>query len=132
VLIPCPHCGFDNSFDQPYPFHAGFSNVGFLYNQAGNLTLVWSSFDPAYERIVGQKHPWMLDANDQARLEAALLSSPRGDRWLFSNPGRCGRCNDPIAPPMLDHIYYLVYAGSVHTDRVPGKGTFCDVLRDGV
>jgi len=40
-------CGFDNSFDQPYPFHAGFSNAGFLYNEAGNLTLVWSSFDPA-------------------------------------------------------------------------------------
>jgi len=36
----------------------------------------------------------------------------------------------PIAPPMLDHIYYLVYAGSVDTDRVPGKGTFRSVLRD--
>jgi hypothetical protein len=131
MVVHCRHCGFGNSFDQPYPFHAGFSNQGFLYNEAGDLTLVWSSFDPAYERIVGNKHPWMLDTNDRGRLEAELLPSPRGDRWLFSNPARCGSCGQSIAAPMIDDIYYVRYAGSVDTDQVSGKGTFCSVLRVG-
>jgi hypothetical protein len=30
---------------------------------------------------------------------------------------------------MVDDIYYVRYSGSVDTDQVPGKGTFCSVLR---
>src|SRR5262245_54178572 len=130
MIVHCRHCGFDDLFEQPYAFHAGFSNQGFLYNEAGNLTLVWSSFDPAYERVVGKKHPWALDAEARARLEAALLPSPRGDRWLFSNPARCGRCRQPVAASILENIYYLQYPGSIDTDQDPRKGTFCSVLRE--
>jgi hypothetical protein len=127
LIVRCAHCGSGNEFDQPYPFHAGFSNQGFLYNEAGDLTLIWSSFDPAYEQLVGNKHPWMLDIDDRARIEAALLPSPRGDRWLFANPPRCVRCREPIASSMLNEIYYLRYSGSIDTDLVGGG--FNSVLR---
>jgi hypothetical protein len=100
-----------------------------LYNEAGNLTLIWSSFDPAYESVVGKKHPWMLDTEDRARLESALLPSPKGDRWLFSNPARCGRCREPIAAPILEDIYYLHYPGSIDADSTSGQGTLGSVLR---
>jgi hypothetical protein len=45
----------------------------FLYNDAGSLTLVWSSFDPAYEAIVGKVHPWMLTIEQQALLEQGCV-----------------------------------------------------------
>lgn len=43
VTIDCSSCGHKNDFEQPSPFHAGFGNQGFLYNDAGNLTLACSS-----------------------------------------------------------------------------------------
>ena len=58
--IDCPECKRLIIFNQPYPFHAGSGNQGFLYNESGNCTLVWSSFDPDYEKLVGQMHPWSL------------------------------------------------------------------------
>ena len=131
MVIRCRHCGFENPFEQPYAFHAGFSNQGFLYNEAGNLTLVWSSFDPAYEALVGKKHPWTLDIGDRSRLESALLPSPHGDRWLFSNPARCGHCREAIAGSILEDIHYVQYPGSVDVDRIPGQGTFSSVLHEG-
>jgi hypothetical protein len=117
-------------FNQPHAIHAGFSNQGFLYNEAGRLTLIWSSFDPAYERLVGQVHPWMLDADQRARVEQALLPSPHGDRWLFANRPRCAACGGPIGKSILNDIYYLIYPGSINTDQREGPGTFDSQLRN--
>jgi len=30
VELRCPTCGHANNFDQPYAYHAGFSDQGFL------------------------------------------------------------------------------------------------------
>ena len=49
--MPCRYCGKENLFDQPYYYHAGFADQGFLYNDAGTLTLVWSVSDPALQRL---------------------------------------------------------------------------------
>lgn len=129
VTITCVSCGHKNEFEQPYPYHAGFANQGFLYNDAGSLTLVWSSFDPAYEAIVGRKHPWTLSAEEQTRFERALPPAPVGGKWRFINPGRCMKCASPISGPMAQTIYYLCYPGSVIRDRGPTQRDLKDFLR---
>jgi len=121
VTINCPSCRHKNDFEQPYPFHAGFGNQGFLYNDAGTLTLVWSSFDPAYEAIVGKRHPWTLSSEQQALLERVLCEAPFGGWWRFANPARCFKCASPISGPITETIYYLRYSGSVDTDSSPGE-----------
>src|SRR3989442_4520266 len=64
LIVSCSDCGFANVFNQPYAYHARFGDQGFLYNEAGNCTLMWSSFDPDYEAIVGKKNPWSLTDSD--------------------------------------------------------------------
>jgi hypothetical protein len=122
IEIPCSGCGKSTQFDQPYPYHAGFGNQGCLYNDAGNLTLVWSSFDPAFEAVVGSQHPWMLGPDLQIELESRLLPAPSGGSWRFSNPARCAHCGAEISPPMLKSIYYLLYRASPVIDA-PESGT---------
>jgi hypothetical protein len=119
ITMKCPSCGHDNDFDQPYAIHAGFSNQGFLYNEHGNRTLVWSSFDPAYEAIAGRKHPWTLTIKEQQHLESALRPAPSGGSWKFSNPARCTKCSAAISEPITKTIYYLLYPGSVDADPGP-------------
>jgi hypothetical protein len=116
VAIGCISCGHHNTFEQPYPIHAGFSNQGFLYNDEGNLTLVWSSFDPAYVAIVGDKHPWVLTAEERALFEGALRPTPSGGKWQFMNPARCLKCTNLISGPITQTIYYLLYPGSIVTN----------------
>jgi hypothetical protein len=119
VTIKCSSCGHENDFEQPYQFHAGFANQGFLYNDQGNLTLVWSSFDDAYKAIMGRKHPWMLATEEQALFEDALHPAPSGGRWRFINPARCMKCASPISGPITETIYYLCYPGSIIADLGP-------------
>jgi hypothetical protein len=113
VSIRCTSCGHENQFEQKYPYHAGFSNQGFLYNDEGNRTFVWESYDPAYEAIVGKNHPWMLTDDQRALFENALLPAPSGARWGFTNSARCTKCAGIISGPITQTIYYLVYPDSV-------------------
>ena len=131
VTINCSSCGHKNDFEQPYAFHAGFGNQGFLYNDAGDLTLVWSSFDPAYEAIVGKWHPWTLTTEQQALLENTLREAPSGGRWRFANPARCLECANPISGPITETIYYLQYPGSVDADTNPGERRLNEFLLSG-
>jgi len=131
VTISCSFCGHKNVFKQPHPFHAGFGNQGFLYNDAGNLTLTWSSFDPAYEAIAPRQHPWVLNTEQQARFENALCDAPSGGRWRFANPARCLNCAEQISGPITETIYYLRYPGSIETDSIPGEHRLKDFVRLG-
>ena len=117
LRVRCNHCGKDSVFEQPYAYHAGFGNQGFLYNDAGTLTLVWSTFDPAYTAMVREKHPWGLTQFEQRTIEEALRAAPSGGRWRFTNPARCVNCASVISGPMVETIYYLEYPGSVITDE---------------
>ena len=81
MIVACPHCAHQNSFEQPYPYHAGFGNQGFLYNDTGDRTLVWSSYDSAWTTLAGPVHPWGLDAQSWSRVEAALAPLSDGTRW---------------------------------------------------
>ena len=127
--LACTSCGTVNTFAQPHPYHAGFANQGFLYNEQGTLTLVWSSFDPAYEQIVGKHHPWMLSDEQRKKMEDSLLPAPSGGRWLFTNPARCSSCNNPISGPIAETIYYLTYPGSLVFDESPARRRFSEALK---
>lgn len=117
IKVKCKHCGHENQFDQPYAYHAGFGNQGFLYDDAGTLTLTWSSYDPAYVAVVGQKHPWALTQSDRDKLESRLRDAPSGGRWRFVNPARCLHCGGQISDSILHTIYYLLYLGSVEAEN---------------
>jgi hypothetical protein len=132
IQIACKACRFENRFQQPHPIHAGFSDQGFLYNDAGDLTLTWSIFDPAYEDLMGPKTvPWEFNAKQRALFEKSLLPATHGGHWRFSNAARCTRCHEPISGPMTDTIYYLRYAGSPETEGpAPGNLTLSRCLRN--
>lgn len=127
--IPCSQCQRSNHFDQPYLYHAGFGDQGFLYDDAGTLTLVWSIHDPAFERIVGKRVPWELSRQEQGRFERALKPAPSGGRWRFANPARCTDCGakllDPIGPAS---IYYVLYPNSIMTSPAPFARPLVDVV----
>ena len=116
--VTCARCGAANLFDQPYAYHAGFGDSVFLYNDAGNCTLVWGTYDPAYLELAGESNPWNPPTAVQERLERVLPRSPLGDRWTFASPARCGTCGAPIRAPMIDgEIHYLEYPGSIILGR---------------
>lgn len=118
LTVPCHGCGYVNQGPQPYRYHAGFGDTAFLYNEAGDCTLIWGVYDHAYERILGGDNAWRPSHAHQRQMKSLLPPSPRGDRWCFSAPARCGQCRAAIAAPMAaGEIYYLEYPGSVVLGR---------------
>ena len=128
--VPCAACHVVNVFKQPSPYHAGFGNQSFLYNDAGTLTLVWSSYDSAYEAIVGQNHPWALTPALRSKLEQSLIPAPTGGGWRFSNPPRCRFSGHPIGTPIGDNIYFLRYDGSIDAERPPDLSQYLHATTD--
>ena len=122
IVVTCPSCGHGTVFQMPWPFHAGYGDQGFLYNEAGDRTLIWSSFDPDYQAAVGSKPPWALTDEERQKFEDRLPPAPSGGRWLFRNPARCVRCGNPISGPITETTYYLRYDGSVDRDVARGWG----------
>lgn len=125
--VTCPTCGASNVFDQPYAYHAGFSEQAFLYNDAGDCTLTWSVHDPLFEALLAKhspESPWALTPAAQQELERRLPRSPRGDRWRFANAPRCRQCLSALAPPMGPlGLTYFLYPGSVELGLTPNKRT---------
>jgi hypothetical protein len=117
LSIQCKHCGKDTLFEQPYPYHAGFTDQGFLYNDKGNLTLVWSVLDPALDKLFPAQPTWTLSLLKRRRFEKMLLPAPDGGHWRFRNPARCIHCAKPISKPMLRSTHYLIYPGSIISDQ---------------
>lgn len=116
LSLKCKHCGKETVFNQPYVYHAGFSDQGFLYNDAGTLSLVWSLFDPLLEELFPGERLWTQGRANRQRFEKLLQPAPAGGRWRFRNPARCMHCASPISGPMLKTVHYLVYPGSIVTD----------------
>ncbi len=114
--VKCDHCGKVNRFDQPYAYHAGIADQGFLYNDSGTLTFVYSAFDPVFIDIFPDGFTWFSNPQNRQRFEEMLLPAPNGGRWRFRNPARCTHCREPISGSSLDTVVYLVYPGSVITD----------------
>jgi hypothetical protein len=110
--LPCPKCRKVISYDQPYAYHAGFSDQFFLYNDEGTLTLVWNSYD-TFEPIQGVT--WLSPLNEKVRnrIESILPLAPKGGRWRFGNPARCPYCGAVVSGPMGETVYYLLLPGSL-------------------
>jgi len=78
--------------------------------------MTWSSYDPAYRRVVPNKHPWMLDANERQKVEAAVKPCPAGGRFAFENPPLCPFCRESVAFLVPDKIYFIVTGRRVDAD----------------
>lgn len=117
LALRCPRCNRDNNFDQPYAYHAGFSDQGFMYSDSGHCTLVYSDYDPVIKRFFPIGSRFSEDGALRERFEQALRQAPDGGRWRFSNPARCLYCSGPISGTNLQQIYYLVYPDSIITDQ---------------
>ena len=128
MKLNCKHCKKELEFDQPYPIHAGFSDEGFLYDDAGNLTLVWSSYDPIYQEIVGSKQPWDLNKGEQEKFESTLWPSPSGGKWSFKNSLRCRFCHEPVSGPITETIYYYRYSRNLDTSSESSHITLSQIV----
>ena len=105
--INCPKCHRTFSLGQKYAYHAGFSNVGFLYCEACPNLVVFSSFDPRYTKIVGQVHPWTLNLLKKRKIERELRPCSCGGRFRFAAKPRCPLCNKPIPTILPDPIHFI-------------------------
>ncbi|HKB91972.1 MAG TPA: hypothetical protein VKC60_15760 [Opitutaceae bacterium] len=114
LVVRCSGCRKETTFDQPYAYHAGFSDQGFLYNDAGNLTLVFGAYDPKFASVFGNYIPWTKeDKAKKIEFEASLPPAPTGGRWRFANPARCPHCGATLSGPITECISYLIYPGSI-------------------
>ncbi len=88
-------------------------NLAFLYNDAGNSTLVWTPTDPAYRSMFADRKPWELSLEEQKAFEARLKPARNGGQWRFANPARCPSCGEVLSPPMPQSDVCLVYNDSL-------------------
>lgn len=121
IKLTCEKCKTVYDIDQPHPYHAGFSELGFLYcNKCPNV-LIWNIFDPIYAEITEKKvfrghfpkvetfefiPPWELEPEDHKSVENALKPCPCGGQFKFENKLLCLKCQHPLAGSILDTIYY--------------------------
>jgi hypothetical protein len=122
LALVCRRCRRQVVYDQPCPYHAGFSDQGFLYNDSGTLPLVWSVMDPLFQRLFPDDIYWSRSWISRRRFETLLLPAPSGGRWRFRNPARCPHCGRPISPPMQRTPHYLLYPGSLVIDPTKQSG----------
>lgn len=71
-------------------FHAGFSNVEYMYSRSGRFTLVIDSSVPGTPGALGVPDPEGLRL-----LESSLPSAPDGTDFKYLNPFRCPHCHSP-------------------------------------
>lgn len=110
----CPHCGEEFSYQR---FHAGFSNLGYMYCDRDETVLTWGTYNTTYGRIAPDKHPWMLDRAEQQRVEAAIRPCPYGGRFSFTNPPLCPICHESVAFLVPDKEYYIVTGRQLDGDH---------------
>jgi hypothetical protein len=109
LSIPCPSCGRTVRAER---FHAGFSDMGYLYAATGATVLTWSTFDPDYRRIVGQKYPWMLSLDEQAAVEAAIRPDIEGGPYRFENAPSGPHCAGKLPELGSPSREYFVVTGN--------------------
>jgi hypothetical protein len=111
-VLSCPTCATRVTFDLPTTDHARLKGLAFLYNDAGNSSLVWAVTDPASHELCGNQKPWELSPAQQAAFEARLKPAPTGGAWRFANPARCPGCGGVLSPAMIESDLCLVFSGS--------------------
>jgi len=124
--LSCKKCKTEYDIDQPYPYHAGFSHLGFLYcNKCANV-VEWSEYDKTYQKVAAGKEktiykghfprvritykdtpvPWALPEQNQKAVENALKPCPCGGHFKFKNKLLCPKCRYPLSESILKTIYF--------------------------
>ena len=103
-VSPCPICHRNLQYER---IHAGFSNLGYMYCDEDETVLTWDAYDPHYTRV-SDKHPWSLDDDERARVEAALRPCPFGGSFSFRNLPHCPNCGAEVPTLAVEPEYFVV------------------------
>ena len=115
--IKCSACGKITSITQEHPFHAGFSNRGFLYCDSCPAILEFDTYNPKYTAIVGDKHPWSLNSEERKRVEDALKPCDKDGHFRFGALPRCPECNEPLPDLLQDDIHFVEIGKVIDADK---------------
>lgn len=105
--IHCRSCGIVTAVKQQHQYHAGFSNVGFLYCKKCPNMVVFHTYDTDYSRVAGDVHPWMLTTESKILVERALKNCTCGSSFGFDALPRCPHCNEELPGLLEDKIHYV-------------------------
>jgi hypothetical protein len=117
MLLTCPHCALQTTIDQEYPYHSGFSDMGFLYCDSCPNTFVFSSCNKSYNRFAGEKHPWSLNAREKRNLEKHIRPCSCGGRFRFSAFPRCPHCGKDLSSLLPDTIHFIIVGQKFDGDK---------------
>jgi hypothetical protein len=110
--IECASCGSEFTLNQNHPYHAGFSDMGFLYCDKDTTVVTWNDItDTIYRELVGTKAPWALTVEQKETVENALKSCPCGGEFKFRNPLRCPKCNATMKEGISEESIYVYILG---------------------
>ena len=116
--ISCPGCGRTIILKQPYQYHAGFSDRGFLYCDSCSGLVTFSTYNPFYVRLVGEKHPWSLNQDEKQKVEDHLQPCCGGaGHYRFDAPPRCPYCNCSLSELLIDKMHYIEIGDVVDADK---------------
>ena len=110
--IVCPECKEVSRLPQERPYHAGFSNQGFLYCDACPALLKFSSYNKIYTSLVHDRHPWMLSDAEMKNVESHLRACQCGGHFRFAALPRCSFCMAEL-PSVLPGIFHYIEMGVV-------------------
>src|SRR3989338_5439487 len=117
MRLTCPRCHKALHLRQPYPYHAGFGEQGFLYCNKDSTVLTFSVFDRRFQKLIGEKMPWTLNSKDKSNVERALKPCPCGGRFRFKNPAKCPHCGKVLRRGITNDIHYIVLGKTMDAAR---------------
>lgn len=113
----CPNCSRKIRIAQKHFYHAGFNDMGFLYCDSYSSVFIFSSFNPEYIKIIGNKHPWMLNSSEKKILEAHIAPCAFGGHFRFDAKPRCPYCNAVLSTILPDDIHFIEIGKVVDGDK---------------
>jgi uncharacterized C2H2 Zn-finger protein len=115
--ITCPTCENVIRLKQKQIYHAGFSNLGFLYCDTCTNILEFSTYNKHYVAIVGEKHPWTLSQKDKRKVETHLKQCSCGGRFRFDLQPKCPYCGGSLESITKDNIHFLEIGDVIDGDQ---------------
>jgi len=114
----CKTCGKQVEGER---YHAGFSDIGFLYCNKDSTVLIFNAFDPVFEKLAGDIHPWTLvEENNKEKMESIennLINCPCGGRFYFDNYLICPICGGEFSEQMAKNIYVFVLGQEIDGEK---------------
>lgn len=116
--LKCPHCGKNIRLKQKYPYHAGFSDVGFLYCNTCPTILILEVYGLGFKELFGKtKLPWSLTSQEKKKVEDHLKPCPCGGRFRFDAYPRCPHCNNNVQSLLPDDIHFIEFGKVIDADK---------------